>query len=126
MPRIIGSSVVLSYVLRTFVLIISSTINRPVNAALYMSLVLNIPIPRYSYLISIAGHGRADMAYIYRINLLSVGQPLSDGGDILLLMDLDDPIDLGSAAHQFHRTGVHHPLRRIAVNGKVVEEDVGD
>lgn len=109
------------------VLIIHSTsmaINRPVNAALYMSLVLNIQYPGIP--ISYTLQATAVQIGIYRTDLLRVGQPLSDGGDILLLMDLKDPIDLGRVAHQFHRTGVHHPLRRIAVDGEVVEEDVRD
>lgn len=100
-------------------------INRPVNAALYLSLVLKVQYPgipiSYPFQAMVV-----QIWHVYRIDLLRVGQPLSDGGDILLLMNLDDPIDLGSVAHQFHRAGVHHPLRRIAVHGKVVEQDVGD
>lgn len=46
--------------------------------------------------------------------------------NILLALNLNHPIDLGSIPHQLNRTSVHHAHRRIAVLGKVIKEDVRD
>lgn len=58
--------------------------------------------------------------------LLGIGKPLRNGGNVLLFVNLDNPVDLCSVAHQLHCAGIHHPLRWVAVDGEVVEEDVGD
>lgn len=51
---------------------------------------------------------------------------LRDGGDIFVFVDFDDTIHFGGVAHQLYCAGVHHPLRRVAVHGEPVEQDVRD
>lgn len=51
---------------------------------------------------------------------------LLDLNNVRLALDLDDAVHLGGVAHQLDRARVQHPLRRVAVLGEVVEEDVGD
>lgn len=45
---------------------------------------------------------------------------------VRLALDLNHAVHLGRVAHQLDRAGVHHPGRRVAVFGEVVEEDVRD
>lgn len=46
--------------------------------------------------------------------------------DIFLFMHFQGPVHLRRAAHQFHRSGIHHSQRRVAVMREVIEEDVWD
>lgn len=49
-----------------------------------------------------------------------------DGKYIILILDFNHTVDFCRIAHQFHSAGICHSHGRIAIFGKVVEEDVRD
>ena len=58
--------------------------------------------------------------------LVGPGELLGNGRDILVFVYFNNPVHFGGVAHQLHCTGVHHPLRWVAVHWEPVEEDVRD